>query len=634
MKLYEKKKEVHLLLNKKKRGQAALEFLTTYGWALMSILLAIAALSYFGFLDTGRYVSEKCDTGSQIQCLEAYVEESGALRVNLRNNYPVDIEITAINLTLGSQSYDLDVDQTILKGRSKIIGAQTPLPEGTLIEKEKSTVQFKISFKRTTSNNVYNISGDAVLKVYPSTCGDGVLDQGEECDGAEVGTETCQTFGFNFGALTCTDSCSYDTSACSLVYVPQADGSECTTGTGCESGLCVNGICRADCSSTYYGAICSDDSNTYNNDGICAYTANVELYPPSGSACLETDVSTAGAGLYELCGVDLTTDGFECDAHTAGGYVATFEYWCQGNSCVENPCFPDDVKVNMFDGTSKNINDVKIGDKVWGFDEDTQNPIEATVQKVLIHETNPEDLTQMCTEETEPLMSETCELSGFCTGRTLDKVIFSSGDEFEATPNHPVYVLGKGWIPISELNDGDKVYKTLNGQNQEVYVASIIRDYSSSEVVYNLKTTAHSYYANNILVHNKCLIGNTRISMADGSFKSIENILPGEYVLGQTAEGIQFVKVLDVYKKESYLEMSLLNIVFENTMIIATPNHLFETTRGKISAGNLRVGDEVVTANGLAKIIEISEQKTTDAVWDIKTESNNYFANNLLVSDS
>ncbi len=315
---------------KKKRGQAALEFLTTYGWALMAVLLAIAALSYFGFLDTSRYVSERCDTGSQIQCLEAYIEESGAFRINLRNNYPVDITITDVILKFGNQEYDLEIDQDILKGRSKIIGAETILPEGTVIEKEKNTIQLKISFKRTTSNNVYNLSGDAVLRTYASTCGNAVIDTGEECDGITVGTETCSNFGYSFGVLSCTDSCSYDLSGCSAVQVPQPDGSSCTLGTGCESGLCVNGFCRADCSITYYGQVCSDDSKTYNADGICAYVGMIQS-PITGNACQETHVARVGDAHYEVCGSDLSGDSNACDTNTTGGYVA--DGTCQGSIC-------------------------------------------------------------------------------------------------------------------------------------------------------------------------------------------------------------------------------------------------------------------------------------------------------------
>lgn len=40
-----------------KKGQAALEFLTTYGWAFLVILVMIGGLSYFGVLDVNTLIS-------------------------------------------------------------------------------------------------------------------------------------------------------------------------------------------------------------------------------------------------------------------------------------------------------------------------------------------------------------------------------------------------------------------------------------------------------------------------------------------------------------------------------------------------------------------------------------------------
>ncbi|MGQ0507551.1 MAG: hypothetical protein ACT4TC_19790, partial [Myxococcaceae bacterium] len=46
------------------------------------------------------------------------------------------------------------------------------------------------------------------------TCGDGKLNTGEDCDGAELNAQSCQTRGFNFGTLTCDEQCHFVTSGC------------------------------------------------------------------------------------------------------------------------------------------------------------------------------------------------------------------------------------------------------------------------------------------------------------------------------------------------------------------------------------------------------------------------------------
>ena len=47
------------------------------------------------------------------------------------------------------------------------------------------------------------------------TCGDGVRDQGfEQCDGTDLGTATCQSFGFYRGTPGCSSFCGIDTASC------------------------------------------------------------------------------------------------------------------------------------------------------------------------------------------------------------------------------------------------------------------------------------------------------------------------------------------------------------------------------------------------------------------------------------
>jgi len=51
-----------------KKGQAAMEFLMTYGWAILVVLIAIGALAYFGVLNTSRFLPESCTIAPGIGC--------------------------------------------------------------------------------------------------------------------------------------------------------------------------------------------------------------------------------------------------------------------------------------------------------------------------------------------------------------------------------------------------------------------------------------------------------------------------------------------------------------------------------------------------------------------------------------
>lgn len=53
-----------------KKGQAAMEFLMTYGWAILVVLAAIGALAYFGVLSPGNLLPQRCEFAAGMDCTE------------------------------------------------------------------------------------------------------------------------------------------------------------------------------------------------------------------------------------------------------------------------------------------------------------------------------------------------------------------------------------------------------------------------------------------------------------------------------------------------------------------------------------------------------------------------------------
>ncbi len=46
-------------------------------------------------------------------------------------------------------------------------------------------------------------------------CGNGIIEGDEQCDSSNFNEQTCSTFGYSLGTLSCTPSCTIDTSNCS-----------------------------------------------------------------------------------------------------------------------------------------------------------------------------------------------------------------------------------------------------------------------------------------------------------------------------------------------------------------------------------------------------------------------------------
>lgn len=149
---------------KKKKAQAAIEFLTTYSWAIMGILLTIGALTYFDVFNTNRFISERCDTGAQINCAEAALTEQGTFYIRLINNYPVDIDIESIRIEIPSINYNFAqtsfTTSTINRGETETFQIDTLQS----FFRTRETIDLTITFKRSGGTNEYNITGVTVVR--------------------------------------------------------------------------------------------------------------------------------------------------------------------------------------------------------------------------------------------------------------------------------------------------------------------------------------------------------------------------------------------------------------------------------------------------------------------------------------
>ncbi len=75
-----------------RKAQAAMEFLMTYGWAILVVLVAVGALAYFGVLSPDNFLPNRCTLPAGIGCVDhKAVSADSTVSVVLRNGLGYDM---------------------------------------------------------------------------------------------------------------------------------------------------------------------------------------------------------------------------------------------------------------------------------------------------------------------------------------------------------------------------------------------------------------------------------------------------------------------------------------------------------------------------------------------------------------
>jgi hypothetical protein len=136
------------------------------------------------------------------------------------------------------------------------------------------------------------------------------------------------------------------------------------------------------------------------------------------------------------------------------------------NITGEGGCFLAGTQIDMADGTTKSIEDIKIDDMVLSYDENTNSMTTGRVYETLFH--------------------------------PQDNIYYIVNNNLKVTPNHPFLSKGK-WVRIEDLEVGD----TLTSESlEEVVITSMDIIYEVKDV-YNFEVEDyHSYLVDGLIVHN------------------------------------------------------------------------------------------------------------------------------------
>ncbi|HJO01810.1 MAG TPA: hypothetical protein QF458_02715 [Candidatus Woesearchaeota archaeon] len=132
-----------IIMFKKKRSQAALEFLTTYAWAFLVILIMVSALAYFGILNPFKLLPDRCNFGSEIGCDKNKMifkdSDIGTLQMVLINNFGTTVKVQSTTEAIA----DVDVGTCTVK-IADIGVAAAEIPEEGFTWDAGASLQFNV----------------------------------------------------------------------------------------------------------------------------------------------------------------------------------------------------------------------------------------------------------------------------------------------------------------------------------------------------------------------------------------------------------------------------------------------------------------------------------------------------------
>lgn len=150
---------------KSNKGQAALEYLTTYGWAIFAIIASIGAIGYFTS-GASTNIPDRCTMGNGFECVATAFSNHLSGIYELKNTMGEDINITNVICEFdnpGKVSHKYN--NTIVKAGETFIGwcDERPVPSTVNIQKQ-SKMELVIYYKTLDTNSLpKSIRGEIVF---------------------------------------------------------------------------------------------------------------------------------------------------------------------------------------------------------------------------------------------------------------------------------------------------------------------------------------------------------------------------------------------------------------------------------------------------------------------------------------
>ena len=155
-----------------RKGQAAVEFLMTYGWAILAAVIAIGVLAYFGVFSPGKFI-----TGSAVVTAPFYVNawnvqaETGAAGSNsgvimeFRNNGGEDFTVTTVSIDGTNPNVDCTWTGPSVVSASSTLSVTADCGLGTLAAGGTYKGDIAINYNKAGSSVALTSTGTVAEKI-------------------------------------------------------------------------------------------------------------------------------------------------------------------------------------------------------------------------------------------------------------------------------------------------------------------------------------------------------------------------------------------------------------------------------------------------------------------------------------
>lgn len=142
-----------------KKGQAAMEFLMTYGWAILAAVVVIGVLAYFGVFSPGRFLPSACITNAPFGCDEFGITALTGIELKLRNGGGESMTVSSVNVTGCGEN---TVSFVVADGGTGVVTVACAGAEGILIAGEKFKGDITVKYKKTAGGTITQVSSGTI----------------------------------------------------------------------------------------------------------------------------------------------------------------------------------------------------------------------------------------------------------------------------------------------------------------------------------------------------------------------------------------------------------------------------------------------------------------------------------------